>query len=243
MTMKSKNDALRFEINNFDKIAIFASGGFWCATEHSCLFLLNIIGVKAKMHVTYDKYIQKDRIYIAFHSGHFAATRTSIEDSGCELIRKDSDMLVFQMSQMITPEQIKIWMHEEDTKKRKIDAYFLPDSGETKVYGLLRNLGREALSAGNHMRQNVRGVIADRMFVICMNMMREYIKLDKKSDRGETQEVYTKIKSLVGDFSFVATIAYDDGLIEDKRIMRIGVLLKEIVKNLKLDQKDGVKEP
>ena len=233
LKMADKNAVLKFELNNFDKIALFASGGFWSATQHSCLFMIHLIGTKTKMHVTYDKYIQKDRIFVSFHSGHFKTTQELIESYGCKQLRKEPKILVFQLPEAVTPAQIKAWNHDEDTKAKQIDAYFLPDSGETKLYRLLRDLCRETLVSGDHMRQSVRGLVADRMFALCLEMFQVYMKLNKKSTKDEIAEIYKRMLSLVSDFSFLATVAHDDGLIEDKRMMRMGALLKDLGKALK----------
>jgi hypothetical protein len=243
LAIADKNDVLKFELNNFDKVVFFASGGFWCATQHSCLFVLNLLGVKAKMHVTYDKYIQKDRIYAAFHSGHFSSIHGLIQEYGCKTMRKDNKILVFQLPETVTPEQIKAWEHDDETRARKIDAYFLPDSGETRLYRLLRDLGREVFLSGNQMRQNARELIAGRMVDLCLEMFRAYMKLEKQSSPEVKTAINSQILSLVNDFSFIATVAHDEGLIEDKRMMRVGALLKDLGKTLKTAKDDGHTKP
>ena len=57
--------------------------------------------------------------------------------------------------------------------------------------------------------------------------------INKKNTKDEIAEIYTRMLSLVGDFSFLATVAHDEGLIEDKRMMRMGALLKDLGKALK----------
>ncbi len=118
-TMETKNEVLRFEPGNYDKIALFSSGGFWSATQNSCLYMLNIVKIKTKMHVTYDKYIQRERVYISCHCSRLASTQELLDYAGCKLIRDDEKIKVYLLPEKVTPEKVREWAHDEETRQKK----------------------------------------------------------------------------------------------------------------------------
>jgi hypothetical protein len=122
----------------------------------------------------------------------------------------------------VLPQQIQRWEKSDDIKQEQIDAYFLPDSGETKLYGYLRSLGGELLIASNRMNQGVRGLVAQNLMGFLIEMRQAYSRND-----------FSKIADLVADFSFMASIANDEAMIDDKRMMRMGRTLRDILKELK----------
>jgi hypothetical protein len=229
-TISDKNGVLKFELNNLDKIVLFKSGNFWSATQHSCLFLKKVIENKAKPHVIFDKYINQDRTYVSYHQSGVEKLDKELIEKKCKLVRDDGGIKVYWLPSAVLAQQIKQWQKSDEVKQEQIDAYFLPDSGETKLYGYLRSLGSELLVASNRMNQSIRNLVADKLMEFLIAMRQAY-------SRNE----YGKIGDLVADFSFIATIANDEGMIDDKRMMRMGRTLRDIVKELKkLIKKDEV---
>lgn len=233
MRMTTKNEVVRFEKDNFDKVVLMPSGQFWNATEHSAFFMLKVLGSKARIHVLYDNYIKRERVFVSYNAQQAAVIKAEAAKK-YEILRDDPSIFMFSLKKKIDPTQVREWQKDEDLKQQKLDAYFMPDSGETRLYTLLRALGRETFIADDRMRQGARDILGQRMMGLVMDMYREYAKLCNKADAEEKMSVAGRIKELAGEFSFLTMIAVDEKLIMDeRRMMRMGVALKDIIKELR----------
>lgn len=235
MRMSTKNEVVRFEKDNFDKVVLMPSGQFWNATEHSAFFMIKVLGSKARVHVLYDNYIKRERVFVSYNAQQAAVVKAEAMKK-YEILRDDPSIFMFSLKKKIEPAQIKEWQKDEDLKQQKLDAYFMPDSGETRLYTLLRSLGRETFIADDRMRQGARDILGQRLMDLVMAMYREYAKLCSKAEAGieEKMSVVGRIKELAGEFSFLIMIAVDEKLIVDeRRMMRMGMTLKDIIKELR----------
>lgn len=160
--LNTKNDVVGWERNNFDKIVFYYTGkGFWQTTQHSCLFMVNsihdLLGLKSKVNSVYDFYIKMDRIFTSYHQEQMERFRVDFARLEIKLLRESDAILVFELPKRIEPRMIDEWMSAEEIKRKKLDAYLLPNTGSTELYAKIRELGRDTILATNRIGEPGRG--------------------------------------------------------------------------------------
>lgn len=227
--MDDKNHVVRFEQNNFDKVALFAAGGgFWNATEHSCFFMVNMFqeGLKLvnQLHNTYDYYFKDHRFFVAYNAEQVKMIRETVSVRGFKVLRDDEKVFVFEIGEVITPGKVREWTMSEEAKRKQLDTYFLPDTGATEIYTFIRNLMGEVAFANDQMRGGARGLFADRMMDMLVYMYELYNSLVEGEEEGNAA-IYIKMLRVVGNLALLSSVAGDQKIIDDRRMMRMGNLL------------------
>jgi len=220
----TKESIFRFERHNFGAVLFAKSGNFWVARENSALFLDRVLRAQVKVKPDYDKYVNRDIICASVHVIHFHKVLSHVEQKKCAVHQKD-DLVYIKLPKEVTPETIRKWKVDEEAMKVRIDAYFMPDTGEVKLYSLIRDLGREIIIAERQMSDNMKAAVGSVMMTTTVAIEKAYRGMAEDSKGGEVT-----IKKLVGDLSFIVMIAHDERLIGDRNAMRMGRILKNIVR-------------
>lgn len=225
--LKTKNDVVKWERNNFDKIAFYPTGNdFWQATMNSCLFMVNLIheqlSLNSKIHSTLDYYLNTDRIFTSYHKAQIERMRQELPKLGMKLLRDNDSIILFQMAGAISSEMLGDWAKVEEVKKKKLDAYLMPATGSAQLYVHIRELGRYTILATDKMREPMR-VFAARLISYLDKLYELHIELDK-----------TAMLETIGKFAYLVQILNDEKVIDDKKAHRIGFLLHNIRKEITL---------
>lgn len=238
MKLRNKNEVVRWEDTNFDKIILFPTGGgFWNATSHSALFMdkyiHELMGLRNQIKTDFDFAFGRTRLFTAYNHDQIGKIKEEVPKLGFEVVRDDGKMYGFLLKEKVTVEQVKEWTKDEELKKQKIDAYFVPDNGKTKVYTIIHNLGKEVLLATDNMRATSRDVVGGRLLSCVLVMREEYEKLHDKATAEEKVLATKEIMNGVAELSYMVSTAHDNKLIDDNRSMRIGTMLHNLRQEMK----------
>lgn len=222
--LRIKNDIVRWERNNFDKIAFYYTGnGFWQTTLNSSLFMVNLVhdqlGLKSKIHSTLDYYLKTERLFTSYNSNQMERMPNDLKGLGMKLLRSDKSIMVFEMVAPVPVEMIRDWARVEEIRRRKLEAYYAQDAVRPELYAKVRELGHYTIAATERMRASAQ-VYATQL----AGYLEEMYRLCRHAEEKTEQEML----EVLGRFSYLVQILNDDKLIEDKKAQRIGVLMFEL---------------
>jgi hypothetical protein len=232
--LMNKNDIVVFERNNYALVILYPTGnGFWNSTEHSAFFMQYVINelldLRNEIRVDYDYFFKKSRFFSAYNDRQVAKIKRELPRLGFTVLRDDDYLFIFELKYKIPVEELKEWMDDEKLKKERIDAYFLPDTGKTELYTLIRSIGAEVMFAMDKLKFAPKEVVGGRMLDCVMDMYHEYDKLSKLGNAPNEEALKNthkkNITNALADLSFLVSISHDNKLIEDKRMMRMGTIL------------------
>jgi hypothetical protein len=235
MDLKNKDDVVKFERYNFDKVVLYPTGNdFWNATFNSCLFMTHLIHerleLKNKIKSVVDYYIDSTRIYTAYNLAQINKIRAEVKKLGYNILRDDGEMLIFELSEPITTEQVHAWRNLEDTRREKIQGYFMPIGGNTPLYVAIRSLGSEVVKGMERIRGS-QSIIGGKLVDYLMDFFDTYT-LYNVGSRGKDDMLL-----IVGQIAHLVAIMHDESVIDDKRAARIGDCLHNIRKLLAVGDK------
>jgi hypothetical protein len=228
--LTDKNDVVRFEFDNKQYIVLFAAGkDFWNATMNSAMLMKYCLGSGAKLHTVRDFYFGENRVYLAFHNKQIESIKTKVKRDGYKVLRNDKQLFVIKLKEPVSTKQFREWHRSEEVLTEKIDALLKPSAGTNEVYVLLRRLGRELIMAGEKMKSGAREIIAGRLIDLTIRCFRLQNQIAKKP----SEDNRSRLLDILDDIAFLSSIAGDEKLIDNKRLLRIGDILMKLREEVK----------
>ncbi|GHU54245.1 hypothetical protein AGMMS49975_14360 [Clostridia bacterium] len=236
--LKDRKDIANHERANYDKI-IFAlsknGGAFWEVIENSALIMHNVIhakiGLKARLTAYQDYYTKRQAVRIAYHKSQMESISRNLTSAKVEteIVCGDNNLKIFKLKNPIDKEQFLTWRRAEDIRVSRRDTLLEPTIRSPELSRLTRDLGDEIVLAVENMRASLRGTFDKRLVDMLLQV---YDILDEK-------EVNTiKILKALKRFGFLVSVLTDKAAVDEKRALRIGVLLQDLRQEINVENAD-----
>ncbi|MDR3152050.1 MAG: hypothetical protein LBT85_01105 [Bifidobacteriaceae bacterium] len=224
--LKTRSDVIQFEVNNYSYVVFYKSGGqFFNAISHSCLFMINLFGSKAKVHFLGDN-LKTSLPYISYNNAQFTELKSALSESGYK-IKEHKFCVYFRLKNSSNPEQIKLWKKSESFAIGEMEKLYKPPAGWSKLYTLLCELSSQILFTSNKMTQGARILCGQELFQTALDMHKKYLLL--QTDERNKTSILCDFGFLTYQVSYLTQVAFNAGVIKNiGSVNRIGRTLADI---------------
>jgi len=176
MRVQTKPDLIKFELNNFDKIVLYNSGGgFWQALDHSCYIMQHIVHndlivLKNQIKFDYNYKFEKNVPYTAYNMEQSGKIKHELVNYGFEVLRNDEMFFVLKIPKLIEPETMKAWVSEKEVLDEQIRALLAVGYDDTVLFTDIRKMSTDLLRAMAKFNGQVKPALSARLLELILDL-------------------------------------------------------------------------
>jgi hypothetical protein len=221
--MKTRIDVANFEKrNNYFVVLTEVGKGWYHANLNSALFMYNmmheLLNFNSKLNCSFDKVTKESKIYTAYNSQrHLPRLRAELPSLGCKVVREDNSFFVFKLGSPVAKEQIREWHRDAEVKDKQIEALYNYGKCDAGMYVLLSAIMEETISLSSKLSVGVKEIGA-KLFEQVLDIHHGVLKKDNAA-----------VMKTIMDMSLSLPALYNANLVNEKKIKRMGTILRAII--------------